>query len=672
MKYPWIISLCVLWAAAACNSPLDGPDDPSSTAVGRTEVPIDLSLSVKGAQERTKADYSIGAGISELVSTQSSPQFRGMERIRLLAFNTGTRNLVSADSRSLDGAHALTDISDEFTDAAHDGSYFQDGLVNGNHSHVYSGAVTTLPEGTSSVLVYGCAPRRALRSATTDEKHLNGSLIELGWDQVAPQAPASTIRFAPDPIASDGIAEAALNGMANLIRYLMSDISFTQQYYYDDPVSNPGSGELAVPWGETLEDPTLRGLFLEFVNNSEAICACGLHLELRLTNLYKALKAYDATAAYGSVPVMHGDKNTFKDNTLQAQLFYSDLYNGLKETLLNRFNDLKNTATYNMKVEIDDADNIRFTNPAFHDFPTNYGLPDGAVRLRWNGTRFVISVSGTDGNVPLGQFCYMPPLYYFANTNISTTLDANVYKSVTSDMSWSDILGNFRQGKIVTAGTRSVALDKPLQYACAMLSLTVKASSAYLPDKNSILIPLGESTLGGTTSDFPVTGIIISGQYEQRFDFSPVTDDASGEDLFPEYFLYDNHTPGMYLTKTQTSAPLRTLVFPTPKRTNVFFFLEFLNNTNQAFEGRDGTILPGFSFYLLGAIDLESKLEEPEADQEKDRAFLQDHYTALSCEVSSLENAYMTIPALGEPMLKMGIRTRLNWLYSPGSYVILE
>ena len=71
-------------------------------------------------------------------------------------------------------------------------------------------------------------------------------------------------------------------------------------------------------------------------------------------------------------------------------------------------------------------------------------------------------------------------------------------------------------------------------------------------------------------------------------------------------------------------------------------------------------------------IDLESKLEEPEADQEKDRAFLQDHYTALSCEVSSLENAYMTIPALGDPMLKMGIRTRLNWLYSPGSYVILE
>ena len=194
----------MLWAATACNTWIDRPDDSSIATTGRAEVPVDLSLSVKGTQERTKADYSIGAGISELVSTQSAPQFRGMERIRMLAFNTGTRNLVSADSRALSGLHALSDISDEFTSAAHNGSYFEDGLVNGNHSHVYSGALTSLPEGTSSVLVYGCAPRIALRSATADEKHLNGSLIEIGWDQVAAQAPASTICFAPDPIATGG------------------------------------------------------------------------------------------------------------------------------------------------------------------------------------------------------------------------------------------------------------------------------------------------------------------------------------------------------------------------------------------------------------------------------------------------------------------------------------
>ena len=78
MKFKWITYLCVLWAATACNSWIDGPDDSSLATSGRTEVPIDLSLSVKGAQERTKANYAIGAGISELVSTQSSPQFRGI------------------------------------------------------------------------------------------------------------------------------------------------------------------------------------------------------------------------------------------------------------------------------------------------------------------------------------------------------------------------------------------------------------------------------------------------------------------------------------------------------------------------------------------------------------------------------------------------------------------
>jgi len=674
MKFKWITYLCVLWAATACNSWIDGPDDSSLATSGRTEVPIDLSLSVKGAQERTKANYAIGAGISELVSTQSSPQFRGMERIRLLAFNTGTRNLVSANSQALDGFHALTDISGEFTSAAHNGRYFEDGLVNGNHSHVYSDAITALPEGTSSVLVYGCAPRIALYSSSTDEKHLNGSLIENGWDQMATPNLASTIRFAPEPIASDGVAEATLNSMAGLINYLMSGVSFTQQYYYDDPVSNPGSGEQAVPWGETLGDDTLRGFFQDFVNNGAAVCACGHHLELRLSTLYKALKAYDATAAYGSIPVKQGDKITFKDNTLQEQdqLYYSDLYNGLKQTLLDRFDDLKNASNNNMKLVFDEADNISFANQTFQEFPTNHGLPDGAVRLCWDGTKFAPSISGADGIIPLEKFCYMPPLYYFANTNISTTLDKEVYQHFTSDASWSDILQNYRQGKIVTKGTRSVALDEPLQYACSMLALTIQATSTSLPDKNNVLIPLGESTLAGGSSNFPVTGIILSSQYEQRFDFSPVTDDASEGEFFPEYFLYDNHTPGVYLTQTQPSAQLRTLVLPTPKRTDVFFYIEFLNNSNQSFEGRDGTILPGFNFYLLGAIDLKSKLEEPEADQSMDRAFLQDHYTSLTCKVSSLENAYLTIPAIGDPLLKIGVQTRLNWLYSPGSYVILE
>ena len=672
MNSKWIIFLCVLWAATACNTWIDGPDDSSNAATGRAEVPIDLSLSVKGTQEGTKANYAIGTGISELVSTQSSPQFRGMERIRMLAFNTGTRNLVSANSQTLDGLHALSDISDEFTSAAHNGSSFEDGLVNGNHSHVYSGALTTLPEGTSSVLVYGCAPRIALRSATTDEKHLNGSLIENGWDQMATPNLASTIRFAPDPIASGGIAEVTMNDMANLINYLMSGISFTQQYYYKDLVSNPVSGEQAVPWGDTLGDDTLRGFFQDFINNGNAICACGHHLELRLSTLYKALKDYDATDVYGSIPFKRGDKDTYKDNTLQEPLYYSDLYNGLKQTLLDRFDDLKNSSNDDLRLVFDEAGNISFANQTFQEFPTNRGLPDGAVRFRWDGTKFALSISGTDGNIPLGKFCYMPPLYYFANTNISTTLDKDVYKQFTSDMSWNDILGNYRQGKIVTEGTRSVALDEPLQYACSMLAMTIQATSASLPDKNNVLIPLGESTLAGGSSNFPVTGIILSSQYEQRFDFSPVTDDASEGEFFPEYFLYDNHTPGVYLTKTQPSAPIRTLVLPTPKRTNVFFYIEFLNNTDQSFEGRDGTILPGFNFYLLGAIDLESKLEEPEADQSMDRAFLQDHYTSLTCEVSSLQNAYLTIPAIGDPMLKMGVQTRLNWYYSSGSYVILE
>ena len=672
-----ILLVLTLAASGACTVRTDSPEEETSflSEDGLVMVPTDLSLSVNGLQgPATKADY---LSVTELISTQAEPRFRGMRRIRLLAFDSGTRVLVSAKSRSLGRLHILPDISDEIITDALDGKVYPDGLMAGSHAHLYSGSAVSLPTGTSSVLVYGNAPRISSRSSETEEKHLNGSLIEYGWNDNAPYYLASDISFSPDPIAQGGFAEASMNDMIKIGNYLTVGISNTEDYWYEQG-GGLGNGQISAPWGADLEDLTLKGFFLEFISGGKVISACGRHMEHRLTTLYKALVGYHAEDnPDNSAQYVHHDGNNaynaYKDNLLQDPLTYADLYNGLRDVLLARFEYLKDPADESMKIQIDDNNNVSFYEPVFRTFPAEYGLPDGAVRFNWrgDGNGFGISVDGVDGNIAMNRFCYMPPLYYFANTNLSTSRDQNAYENFTLD-SWDLIRENYRLGKIVTDGTRSVALDRPLQFATAMLTLTLHAESASLPDNDgdpSTNFPLQDQY---GNDNFPVTGIVIGSQYAQNFDFSPQTDNVTESGVLKEYFLYDNEISGACLTQEANPTPIRTLVFPTPRETNVHFFLEFENNCGLSFQGRDGVIRPGFKFYLLGTMDLEAKLQEEGADRTKNRVFMQDSYTSIQCSVSSLANAYLTIPSIGSPQLMMGVQTQLNWLYSPGSYVILE
>ena len=106
-------------------------------------------------------------------------------------------------------------------------------------------------------------------------------------------------------------------------------------------------------------------------------------------------------------------------------------------------------------------------------------------------------------------------------------------------------------------------------------------------------------------------------------------------------------------------------MLPSPQTSDVYFFLELRNDSSSSFTGAEGIILPGSKFYLAGVLE---KSEDPVLD----RVFMQDYFTTVKCTVTSLANAHISVPEMGEPQLTLGVQTRLNWIMSASAYVVLD
>ena len=143
------------------------------------DVPVEFSFSLREMPPlTTKADYS---QFTELDPQSAVATFRGLEDIKVIPFSTGSKNLVVADSRAIGVPRELPFISgSQDTEAYTDGA-FHEGIISSNHAHFYPRGTISFPANTSSVLVYGRAPRLAA-SKPVKEKMLNGSLLEEGLD----------------------------------------------------------------------------------------------------------------------------------------------------------------------------------------------------------------------------------------------------------------------------------------------------------------------------------------------------------------------------------------------------------------------------------------------------------------------------------------------------------
>ena len=285
-------------------------------------------------------------------------------------------------------------------------------------------------------------------------------------------------------------------------------------------------------------------------------------------------------------------------------------------------------------------------------YPANLNLPDGSAAMKWYASENKFkAMRGGDVVAPLSdhsRFTYPAELYYFTDSPIKTAESSQ--ESYYADNEWSNILTHYTAGAVVAPATRSVAIEEPLRYGVGCMIVTIKAKSQIenhpeILEDNSAL--LGEATKQFTiTADdehFPLTGIMVGGQFQQLYNFTPST----GEDD-KEYIIYDKELASPVYLRTTASSPNYTLVFHSRDNKPVDIVLEFLNTTKQAFAGYEGGIVyPGTKFYLIGSAkpDYNASVTEKANDYNK-RVFTHYHKTVLNLNIESLKNAYNVIPNL--------------------------
>ncbi len=592
-----------------------------------------------GTIPQTKANVST---ISEMKPTDAS--FRGLDQVYVIPF-AKSGDAVESTSEPLSLPLELPGFQPS----------------GGNNAHLYE-MHQAIPKQTALVLAYGKGLSGSVDNNTVKTKQIYGSLVESGFDGSGVTT-AGDLRFSPEPMyasTTDRPQEAL--SIANVLTTIVNGSSFTMKAYY----GNKGKfKDVTIPWGGNLRDQNLSDCYRQLTADGRLLPGSGAGVSVLLTSLYKALqlKSIDDVQYQLEIEGVTYDATKIVEE-VESPLLYKDLFNGLRQKILDKMQDLADQDV----LDIDeDAHTVAFKDENLQRYPENLGLPLGAATVRWSPTGYVVPLqNGLDGIAALSDYCFPPSLYYRSNTLIQTS-NQEVEDASLSGNDWSQVLLNYyADGGSVTNLTASMALKDPLEFAVGMLSATIKADKKDLLDNNyHTQITLKEGL-------FPLTGIIIGRQYPQYFDFTPEYNPSASPEP-RQYYLYDNQISGISLTATKSSE-FRTLVLQTPKEKSVYVCLEFLNNSsNITFYGIDeGRIMPGHHFYLVGLLEVPSEKQKDENGNDLDSVFIQDRITSVNFTIKSLENAYSAIPDMGIPQLSIGVLAQLNWEMATPTEVWLD
>ena len=329
------------------------------------------------------------------------------------------------------------------------------------------------------------------------------------------------------------------------------------------------------------------------------------------------------------------------------------------------------------------------------NFPGSLGVPDGAVAVLFNATAFeyvepaadkdVVNLPNTDGlQLPsIAKYTYPARLYYTINSPAMVKDREYLTTTTFEQKRWFDIYnGQYAQGA-VAASTRSVILQKQVQYAVGRLDVAVQvkpsttiydSGSRDITDASNNIIPQPVSV---PSTGYQLTGVLIGGQKQVGWDFTPI-------DGATEMTIWDNKILGkdnseIYAKQGALSAYNYTLALETKADTPVNIALEFTNNGDD-FHGIDNNIIPaGTKFYLVAKLDpgengnhdsqkeqipeMNGDEEWPETNDVINQVFKQDYITTanLTIGANSLKSAYNVVPDLRSPKLEFGLSVDLHW-----------
>lgn len=327
--------------------------------------------------------------------------------------------------------------------------------------------------------------------------------------------------------------------------------------------------------------------------------------------------------------------------------------------------DAEEGVALSLKNKIKDyftADNekiLSYTSLTNSNYPENLGLPQGVARLTFDAnntsnTPFRYTTSSVIGNgitMDPTTICYPAALYYYANTPLKANNNANITWPTTLD-AWTSGFENW--DTYVKPTTQTIALQYSINYGVALLKTTVKTSSTSLSDNSKLLGNTASDkiiTVNNTT--FPVTGILVGSQPASvDWEFNPKGD--------KDCTIYDNVMNETIHATSGNSTANYTMVLDNNATSNpqdeVNIAIELQNKSSEEFYGADGLVPVGGKFYLVAKLD-------PNTNNNNDvnRVFLKDYVTDVTLTVSSLKNAYVTIPDLRSTKLQLGLAVDLSW-----------
>ncbi len=482
----------------------------------------------------------------------------------------------------------------------------------GETYHYFTDQLTELYIGTSRFLCYAKATPLTATEESDDvkRKFKNGSINATFGDK----AP-SNIKFDLEPTCTEDYSVAT-----NLAEYLTSIATHTS-------------------WPTLTVRTDFLGLYSSFINESGKIAGSSANIKALVNEFYHKVRE---VAVAGSETAVE-EARTAILTAITTDVTYSG--SGADLTITN----LDGTTTSKKR----------------EGYPGDIGLPDGAAAMKWDGTKFVNITEGITGT-PLSdhkRFVYPAELYYYSSSNIKTSTSskasAYTYTQWYDKTGTSGVLNQYDEDDAVVASTtRSVAIKDPLNYGVSCLILTMKADAEYnettgkwyLQDNNETPVSVNLINNDGNKS-FPLTGVLIGGQYQQLYNFKPVSDPAKGSTTPKptEYIIYDREvSSGIYLNTATTDEevaaliPNYTLVFQSRDERPVDIVLEFENNSDVDFMGLGGIVYRGTKFYLVG----QAWPQPTRTEDEWHRVFTQDHKTTLLLSIQSLKNAYNVIPDL--------------------------
>lgn len=540
---------------------------------------------------------------------QQNNNFRGIQDMRLLPF---TGNDPVAAGQTSDSLLTLGYNSDAFQS---DGSTFTD-----QGRYIYRDV--EIPVGTRNFVFYGKAKGEY---TSVDNKFTNGNLVEEGFN--VKKVPLDKVEFSLELInhkldLKKADADAADDTKSyNKVLKALQTVTNTKVTV----------GEKTIVWTNVT------------VPNSGEDDYAKLNHAKKLWEAFKTLKAGSAASVREALTRL--DESVGVKGTTPTTADGEGLLQALKANIVKA------------KTLLDG-----------NTFPADLNLPDGAVQVdfsetgnKWSFKSPTVQVG--DASIDYARITYPAALYYTVNTPVKANDNASTGLADTmwpESGAWTD--GTVTWGKgwtdVVKNSTRTIALEKPIQYGVANLMTTVKLGAKNLNDN--------ASQKGGQVADqnievdskLNLTGVLVGGQPEYvGWDFK------APADVRFDYTVYDKEMASdAVLTATNPSAPNYTLVLDNYKAEQnnvVYVVLEFVNKTDVDFYGKDGMVPKNGKFYLVGKLDKNTVSETDKNDC--DHIFVQDHTTVANFTISSLKNAYNNIPDLRSTSVSVGLAVNLKW-----------